>query len=79
MAATITTAGQLGPVLKKLRRAKGWSQLELGQQLGLSQERISAIENYPERVTFDQVLTVLMVLDAEILVRPRSKARPDTW
>lgn len=79
MPATIARAGQLGPVLKQLRRAKGWSQLELGQQLGLSQERISAIENHPERVTLDQVLTVLMVLDAEIHVLPRSKARPDTW
>ena len=38
--------------------------------MGLSQERISAIENHPERVTLDQLLTLMMTLDAEILIGP---------
>ena len=68
MESLVRTSGQLGPLLKQLRKAKQWSQFELGQKIGLSQERISAIENHPERVTFDQLLTVLMALDAELIV-----------
>jgi len=65
---SIRTSGQLGPTLRRLRKAKGLSQTALGRQIGLSQERISAIESHPERVTLDQLLTILMKLDAELLV-----------
>jgi HTH-type transcriptional regulator/antitoxin HipB len=68
MKTSIRTSGQLGPALKQLRKAKAWSQLELGRRIGLSQERISAIENNPEKVTFDQLLTVMMALEAEFSV-----------
>ena len=67
-------AGHLGPLLKALRQAKGWSQTELGRQVGLSQERISSIERHPERVTVGQLLTVLMALQAQLRVEPRSAA-----
>jgi HTH-type transcriptional regulator/antitoxin HipB len=72
VADTIRTSGQLGPILKRLRKARGWSQLALGRKIGLSQERISVIENHPERVSIDQLLTLLMALDAELQVVPRS-------
>lgn len=68
---TIRTTGQLGPILKRLRKAKGWSQLELGKKIGLSQERISVIESHPERIAIDQLLTVLMALEAELQIAPR--------
>lgn len=74
---TIRTSGQLGPILKQLRKAKGWSQLELGKKIGLSQERISVIENHPERVSIDQLLTILMTLDAELQVEQRSQLSAD--
>lgn len=79
MTSSVRTAGQMGPALKQLRKTKGLSQLELGRRIGLSQERISAIENRPERVTVDQILTLLMALDAEILICPRSKSTQDSW
>jgi HTH-type transcriptional regulator/antitoxin HipB len=74
MANKIRTSGQLGPILKQLRKAKGWSQIELGKRIGLSQERISVIENHPEKTSVDQLLTVLMVLEAELRVGPRQSA-----
>lgn len=67
----IRTSGQLSPILKQLRKAKGWSQIEFGKRIGLSQERISAIENHPEKTSIDQLLTVLMALEAELQVGPR--------
>lgn len=72
MGTPVTTSGQLGPVLHRLRKRLGLSQAALGQKLGLSQERISRIERAPEKVTLDQLLTVLMALDAEFQVAPRA-------
>lgn len=72
MTNSVRTTGQLGPILKQLRKAKGWSQIELGKRIGLSQERISVIENHPERMSIDQLLTVLMALEAELQVEARN-------
>jgi len=71
MANYVRTNGQLGPILKQLRLDNGWSQLQLGKRIGLSQERISVIENNPERISIDQLLTILMALDAELQVNSR--------
>jgi HTH-type transcriptional regulator/antitoxin HipB len=64
----IRTTGTLGPLLKQLRKQKNLSQAALGQQIGLSQERISVIESAPEKVTFDTLLTVMMALGAHFSV-----------
>lgn len=77
VADTIRTSGQIGPVLKRLRKNKGWSQLELGRRIGLSQERVSVIENHPERIAIDQLLTVLMALHAELRIQPRDTLEAD--
>ena len=68
----IKTPDQLKTMLRSLRRAQRLSQSEFGRRVGLSQERISAIENHPERVTTDQLLTLLMALDMELVIKPRS-------
>lgn len=68
METPIRTTGDLGPLIKRLRKAKNWSQTELGQRVGLSQERISAMENHPETVTMDKLLTLMMALDAHFNV-----------
>jgi HTH-type transcriptional regulator / antitoxin HipB len=73
-AVRVRAAGQLGPALKALRQAHGWSQTDLGRRVGLSQERISTIERQPERVTVGQLLTVLMALDAQLRVERRARA-----
>jgi HTH-type transcriptional regulator/antitoxin HipB len=75
----VRTAGQLGPALRALRRARGWSQTELGRRVGLSQERISTIERQPERVTVGQLLTVLMALEGQLSVGPRQAAAAGPW
>lgn len=75
MKTSITTSGQLGPLLKQLRVEKGMSQTALGAKIGLSQERISRIESRPESVTVDQLLTVLMALDAAFVVEPRTSLK----
>lgn len=70
----LTTSGQLGPYLKRLRTQQGLSQAALGRKLGLSQERISKIEANPESISLDQIMTVLMALDAALQVVPRRRS-----
>ena len=79
MATPVRTSGQLGPALRALRQARGWSQTELGRRVGLSQERMSSIEREPERITVGQLLTVLMALDGELLVDSRRAPAPGPW
>ena len=77
----IKTPAQLKVALRSLRHAKGLNQSEFGRKVGLSQERISAIENHPERVTTDQLLTLLMALGMELVIKPRSveSNSPKSW
>lgn len=84
----IRTSSQLTPVLKRLRRERGLTQAAFGKLVGLSQERISAIENHPERVTIDQLFTILMALGAEVAIQPRPRhqsspaeapSAPESW
>lgn len=72
----VRTSGQLGPLLKQLRLNNGWSQVQLGKKIGLSQERISVIEAHPERVTVNQLLTVLMALGAELQIVQKDHSVP---
>lgn len=68
MKTVVAASGQLGPFLRNLRLKKGLSQTELGRKVGLSQERISRIEAEPEKVNLDQLITILMALDARLSV-----------
>lgn len=81
MQTPIRTTGELGPLLKQLRKAKHWSQTELGRRIGLSQERISAIENHPENVTLDNLFTLMMALEVHFNVveqEPAASAAPSS-
>jgi HTH-type transcriptional regulator/antitoxin HipB len=75
------TPAQLKAALRSLRRDQGLSQSAFGRKVGLSQERISVIENHPERVTTDQLLTLLMAMGVELVIRPRSREAksPAIW
>jgi HTH-type transcriptional regulator/antitoxin HipB len=77
----IKTPTQLKAVLRSSRRARGLNQSDFGRKIGLSQERISAIENHPERLTTDQLLTLLMALGMELVIKPLSRkaAPPGIW
>jgi HTH-type transcriptional regulator/antitoxin HipB len=52
--------------LRALRKARGLSQDELGQLLGLSQSRVARIETDQDSVAFSQICQVLEALGAEV-------------
>ncbi len=54
------------------RHRRGWSQLELGQRLGLPQVHISGIETGKVVPRFDTLLDLVRVLDRDLLLVPRT-------
>jgi HTH-type transcriptional regulator/antitoxin HipB len=77
----IRTPEQLRVALRQLRHAQGLNQSQFGSRVGLSQERISAIESHPEKITTDQLLTILMAMGMEVVIKPRTPANPskESW
>lgn len=65
----IQTSSQLSEHLKSLRKAKGLSQTQLGQLLGIGQVRVADIEKNPGLVRVDQLLQILHTLDARLALK----------
>ena len=61
---------QLSSHLRALRKAKGWSQAELGRRLGLSQARVARIEGEPLSISVEQFLRVLAALGVGVTLDP---------
>ncbi len=57
--------------LASARRARNWSQLELGRRIGLPQVHISAIESGKVTPRFNTLLDLVRILDFDLLLIPR--------
>ena len=81
---TVSIADQLRLHLKSLRKAKGVTQAQLGELLGVGQVRIAEIERSPGAISVDQLVRLLAALDVQIVLRPsgggekRALAKPRT-
>lgn len=64
----ISTSEQLSTQFKSLRKAKGWSQAELGKNIGLKQARVAQIEGDPGAISVDKLLQVLHAIGANLLI-----------
>jgi len=58
--------------IREARLAKGWSQLKLGEKVGLAQKHISGIETGKIVPRFDTTLDLLRALDLDLVVVPRA-------
>lgn len=65
----IRLADQLKAHLRSLRKQRGLTQAQLGQQLGIGQVRIAEIEAKPGLVSVDQLVKLLSALGAGLVVR----------
>ena len=71
------TSAQLGAALRRRRKQAGLSQEVLAEKVKLRQATISRLESGDAGTKLGTLLDVLAALDLEIVVRPRSKGRPD--
>ena len=66
---------QIGNLIRRARKQRGWSQTRLGEKAGLRQETISLIETGNPATKLDTILAVLAALDLEFQIGPRSKGQ----
>ncbi len=64
----VNTPQQLRTMLRSLRQARGLTQEQLGQMLGVSQKRIARIEAAPEVTAFDQIARMVSAMGGHLLI-----------
>ncbi len=75
---------QLRTILRSLRQARGLTQTQLGERLGVTQKRIARIEAAPEVTAFDQISRMVTAMGYRLTIEEPSSYRvaepgPDTW
>ena len=65
----VNFADQLKQHLRSLRKARGLTQTQLAQRLGVVQSRVAAIESKPETMSVEHLFKVLAVLDVQLVLR----------
>jgi HTH-type transcriptional regulator/antitoxin HipB len=73
----LSLSTQLGPLIQSARKSAGLTQTQLGQRLGMSQSRISAMELDPGTINVDQLLALLAALNHEVIVQPKNGGAND--
>jgi len=68
------TPNQIGNLIRRARRKRGWSQSELGRRAGLRQETISLIETGNPATRLETILVLLASLDLEFRIAPRTRS-----
>jgi HTH-type transcriptional regulator/antitoxin HipB len=73
----IQTPLQLSSHLRSLRKARGLSQAELGQALGVGQTRVARIEGSPTAISVEQLLELLSALGVQLVLRDPEPAQAE--
>jgi HTH-type transcriptional regulator/antitoxin HipB len=63
---------QIGNIVQRERKRRGWNQTQLGERTGLRQETISLIETGNPAAKIETILSVLAALELELRIAPRS-------
>ncbi len=69
----ISTPAQTRAVLRALRQARGVSQAQVGERLGVNQKRVARIEAAPHVTSFDQIVRVVIALGGRVLIDDASE------
>lgn len=67
------TPRQIGTIIQRARKKRGWTQTQVAERAGLRQATISLIESGEKPAKLDSILAVLAALDLEFRVGERSK------
>ena len=75
----LMTAPQLGQLLLSARTARKMSQAVLASSVGLSQSRVSHLEQHANEISVEQLMAWCAALELEISIGPRGQnTEPDT-
>ncbi|MCG1041123.1 helix-turn-helix domain-containing protein [Mycetohabitans sp. B8] len=71
----LVTALQLGQLLKAARKRGRLTQAEVAARLGLSQNRVSYLEQHPDQLSFKQLLGWCTAVGLELRLGERERER----
>lgn len=78
MSEHVTRSGkQLGAVLRRVRKQRGFTQAGLGEKIHMRQATISKLEGGSSNSRLHTLMASLAALDLELVVRPRSRSTGD--
>ena len=78
MSEHVTRSGkQLGAVLRRVRKQRGFTQAGLGEKIHMRQATISKLESGSSASRLHTLMASLAALDLELVVRPRSRSKGD--
>ena len=72
----VTTSLQLRGVLRGMRKARGLTQAQAGQLLGVNQERAARLESAPGVTSFDQIVRLVAALGGRLVIEMRDMPPP---
>ena len=67
------TPKQIGTIIQRSRKKRGWTQMQLAEQAGLRQATISILESGEKPAKLESILAVLSALDLELRIGERTK------
>lgn len=73
----LKTIHQLRPLLVGFRKAKGLTQKEVSQRLGVTQQTYARLEANPSSASIERLFKVLTLLGVELTLSPTSMATTD--
>lgn len=72
----LNTAAQAGQLLAGRRKTSRLSQQWVADRLGISQNRLSELEEQPGRLTLERLIALANVLGLELVLRDRAAGAP---
>jgi HTH-type transcriptional regulator/antitoxin HipB len=78
MAQTLTNTQQVGHLLSANRKAQGMTQAQAAARLGISQARLSELEQNPGRLTVERLLVLANLLGLELVLRSSAEKSTQT-
>lgn len=73
----VRTPHQMGAALRRIRRQRGLSQGELAARAHLRQATISEVEAGKGSTRLDTIISIMVALDLEMVVRLRTSGAPE--
>ncbi|MBL0709649.1 MAG: helix-turn-helix domain-containing protein [Colwellia sp.] len=73
----INTPKDLGKLIAKGRKEKGWNQSQLAANIGIHQPEISKLENDPSKFDLIIIMKILALIESDLIVESRRENNND--
>lgn len=67
----VRTSDQLSPLLRAFRKEAKLTQIEVAQQMGVTQQTVSALERNAEAVSAQRLTQLMNILGVEVVLRKK--------